>query len=217
MIIIYNNVPLIKESSLSSRRAAEFCWNNQSVEAFRRRFSFCLSQHTISFCWQHSKRGTFDSLPLTKCWFESLFREGAFDCINDKWESVSDLSLVYFVSLWWWRFLSDNQPLEMSGQIIPQDVPFDMRGLALMHMWWLSISVRSENEIWPRLSTFATAWITVIITDQIRQLTSTLVRQTCGRSANDNTHRKQFVQMWDAGFFFSFLSFHHFSETPRAV
>lgn len=46
MVIIYDNAPLIKESSLSPRRAAQFGWNNQSVEAFRVRLSFCLSQHT---------------------------------------------------------------------------------------------------------------------------------------------------------------------------
>lgn len=87
MIITYNNAPLIKESSLSPGRAAEFCWNkNQSVEAFRVRSSFCLSQHTVSFGWQHFNQGTFDSLPLTKCWFKSLFRESPLIAltINEK-------------------------------------------------------------------------------------------------------------------------------------
>lgn len=53
MTIIHNNASLIKESSLSGCRAAELCWNNQSVKAFRVGFSFCLSQHAISFGGQH--------------------------------------------------------------------------------------------------------------------------------------------------------------------
>lgn len=65
--IIYNNSPLIKESSLSCCCAAQLCWNNQSVEAFVVWFFFCLSQHTTSFGWQHFNQDTFNSLPLTKC------------------------------------------------------------------------------------------------------------------------------------------------------
>lgn len=137
MIIIYNNAALIKESSLSPCRAAEFCWNSQSVEAFRVGFSFSASLSTPApLVGNTLTKAHLIPLPLTKCWFESLFREEPFDCINDKWESASDLSLVYRLMLPWWGFLPDNKPLEMNGQILPQDVPFDMRRLALMHTWW---------------------------------------------------------------------------------
>lgn len=48
MIIIYNNAPLIKESSLSPCRAAEFCWNNQSADAFRVGLAFLpVSAHRL--------------------------------------------------------------------------------------------------------------------------------------------------------------------------
>lgn len=78
------------------------------VEAFQSP-ALCLFQHTVSFVWRHLNQDTFDSHPLTersKC----LFRE-PFDCINQKWESVSDWSWVYSLILLRWRHLTDHQPL----------------------------------------------------------------------------------------------------------
>lgn len=119
---------------------------------------FCLSQHTVSFGRQHFNHGTFDSLSSHQMLIRESVQWEPFDCINDKWESVSDLSLVCRLIPPRWRFLSDNQPLEMNGQIAPQDVPFDMRGPALMHTWWQSISEEWEWDLtrmihfWRRLN-----------------------------------------------------------------
>jgi len=113
------------QRELSPCRAAELFWNNQSVGALRVRFSFCPSQHTMSFGWQHINKGTFDYFPLTKCWFESLFgeRESPLIALTIS-EKVCDVSVVPLDS---WRCLHDNQPLKVSGRIVPEDVPFDMR------------------------------------------------------------------------------------------
>lgn len=134
--------------------------------------SACLSTPSPRLAMLKPSRIWFPSSHWMRIW-ESVQRE-PFDCINDKWESVSDLSPEY-------RFLSDHRPLEMNGQISLQAAPFDMRGLALMHMWWLSNSAKCEWDL-TTLSTFST----VIITDRICKLTFILVEQTCGRSAHDD-------------------------------